>query len=110
MNAVNVPAFVTEDHMPPPNELEFRVVFTYHDEIPEINVAKYWKQFDKKKNGQVEGFLDNRWAMEEAVGSIVSPGDAPEVKRRKIYDRVQQVQHLTYLPRKTVEYQKHEDI
>jgi hypothetical protein len=103
MNTDNVPAFVTEDHMPPPNELEFRVVFTYHDEIPEMNVDKYWKQFNKKKNGQVEGFIDKRKAMEEAVASIVSPGDAAEVKLRKIYDRVQEIHNLTYLPRKTVE-------
>ena len=110
MATENVPAFVTEDHMPPPNELEFRVVFTYHDEIPEMNVDKYWKQFNKKKNGQVEGFIDKRKAMEEAVASIVSPGDAAEVKLRKIYDRVQEIHNLTYLPRKTVEERKHEEI
>ena len=110
MATENVPAFVTEDHMPPPNELEYRVVFTYYDEVPETNADKYWKQFDKKKNGQVEGFIDKRKAMEEAVAGIISPGDAPEVKLRKIYARVQQIQNLTYLPRKTVEERKHEEI
>jgi hypothetical protein len=110
MSAENVPAFVIEDHMPPPNELKYRVVFTYHDEIPELNVDKYWKQFDKKKNGQVEGFIDKRKAMEEAVAGIISPGDAPEEKLRKIYARVQQIQNLTYLPRKSVEERKHEEI
>src|SRR5260370_11092476 len=48
--------------------------------------------------------------MEEAVASIVSPGDAADVKLRKIYDRVQQIQNLSYLPRKTVEERKHEEI
>jgi Domain of Unknown Function with PDB structure (DUF3857) len=110
MSTENVPAFVIEDHMPPLNELKYRVVFTYHDEIPELNVDKYWKQFDKKKNGQVEGFIDKRKAMEEAVAGIISPGDAPEEKLRKIYARVQQIQNLTYLPRKTVEERKHEEI
>lgn len=110
MTTENVPAFVTEDHMPPPNELKYRVVFTYHDEVLELNVDKYWKQFDKKKNGQVEGFIEKRKAMEEAVAGIISPGDAPEVKLRKIYARVQQIQNLTYLPRKTVEERKHEEI
>ena len=110
MSTENVPAFVIEDHMPPPNELKYRVVFTYHDEIPELNVDKYWKQFDKKKNGQVEGFIDKRKAMEEAVAGIISPGDAPEEKLRKIYARVQQIQNLTYLPRKSVEERKHEEI
>jgi len=110
MTTENVPAFVIEDHMPPANELKYRVVFTYHDEIPELNVDKYWKQFNKKKNGQVEGFVDRRKAMEEAVAGIISPGDTPEEKLRKIYARVQQIPNLTYLPRKTVEERKHEEI
>jgi len=110
MTTQDVPAFVTEDHMPPPNELKLRVVFTYHDEIPEMNVDKYWKQFDKKKNGQVESFIDKRKAMEEALAGIVSPGDAAEVKLRKIYARVQQIQNLSYLPQKTIEERKHEEI
>lgn len=110
MTSENVPAFVTEDHMPPRNELEYRVVFTYHDEIPEMNVDKYWKQFGKKKNGQVEGFIDKRKAMEEALAGIVSATDLPEVKLQKIYARVQQIQNLSYLPRKSAEERKHEDI
>jgi len=110
MTTENVPAFVIEDHMPPANELKYRVVFTYHDEIPELNVDKYWKQFNKKKNGQVDGFIDKRKAMEEAVAGIISPADAPEAKLRKIYARVQQIQNLSYLPRKTVEERKHEEI
>lgn len=110
MTTENVPAFVNEDLMPPPNELKYRVVFTYHDEIPELNVDKYWKQFNKKKNGEVQGFIDRQKAMEEAVAGIVSPGDAPEAKLQKIYARVQQIQNLSYLPRKTVEERKHEEI
>jgi hypothetical protein len=110
MTAESIPAFVTEDHMPPPNELKYRVVFTYHDEVPELNADKYWKQFGKKKNGQVEGFIDRRKVMEEAVAGIISPSDAPEEKLRKIYARVQQIPNLTYLPRKTVEERKHEEI
>ena len=110
MTAGNIPAFVTEDHMPPANELKYRVVFTYHDEVLELNADKYWKQFGKKKNGQVESFVDRRKAMDEAVASIISRDDAPEVKLKKIYARVQQIRNLTYLPGKTVEERKHEDI
>jgi len=110
MTSENVPAFVTEDHMPPRNEVEYRVVFTYHDEVPEMNVEKYWNQFDKKKNGQVEAFIDKRKAMEEALASIVSPSDSAEVKLQKIYARVQQIRNLSYLPRKSAEELKHEDI
>jgi hypothetical protein len=106
----DVPAFVTEDHMPPSNELKFRVDFMYRDEIPETDVDKFWKHFGKKADGKVEAFVDKRKAMEEAVASIVSPGDPPEVKLQKMYARVQQIQNLSYLPRKSAEERKHENM
>jgi hypothetical protein len=110
MTSENIPAFVEEDHMPPPNELKFRVVFTYRDEPFESDVDKYWKQFAKKKTGQVEGFADKKKAMEGAVASIVGAGDAPEVKLRRIYDRVQQIPNASYLPAKSEEQRKRENI
>src|SRR5215475_1857804 len=110
MTAANIPAFVTEDHMPPENELKFRVLFIYRDEPFEPNVDKYWKQWGKKANGKAEGFVDKRKTMEEAVNSIVAPGDTPEVKLRKIYDRVQQIKNLSYLPRMSTEQIKQENL
>lgn len=110
MTCANVPAFIPEDHMPPENELKFRVVFVYRDEPFEPNVDKYWKQFGKKANGKAEGFVDKRKAMEEAVAGIVVAGDTPEVKLRKIYNRVQQIRNLSYLPRKSGEQLKQENL
>ena len=110
MTSTNVPAFIIEDHMPPENELKFRVVFVYRDEPFESNIEKYWKQWGKKANGKAEGFADKRKAMEEAVNGIVSAGDAPEVKLRKIYDRVQQIKNLSYLPRMSAEQIKQENL
>ena len=110
MTAQNIPAFEEEDHMPPPNELKFRVLFTYRDEPFEPDVTKYWKQFGKKANGRAESFVDKKKAMAEAVAGIVSASDAPEVKLRKIYDRVQQIENLSYLPAKMAEQRKRENI
>jgi len=110
MTSTNVPAFVEEDHMPPVNEVKFRVVFIYRDEPFEPNMDKYWKQWGKKANGKAEGFADKRKAMEAAVNEIVAPGDAPEVKLHKIYDRVQQIKNLTYLPRMSAEQIKQENL
>ena len=109
MTTEDVPAFVTEDHMPPPNELKFRVDFVYHDETPERDVDKFWKRFGRKADVKVEAFVDKRKAMEEALASIVSPSDPPEVKLQKIYARVQQIQNLSYLPRKSEEERKREN-
>lgn len=110
MTAQNVPAFVIEDHMPPPNELKFRVNFIYRDEAPELDVVKYWREFNKKTYGQVESFVDKRKEMEEAVAGIISPGDTAEVKLQKIYARVQQIPNLSYLPPKSAEERKHENM
>lgn len=110
MTTQDVPAFVTEDHMPPPNELKFRVDFVYHDEVPETDVDKFWKNFGKKADGKVEAFVDKRKAMQEAVAGIVSSNDPPEVKLQKIYARVQQIQNLSYLPRKSEEEKKRDNM
>ncbi len=108
LEAHNIQAFQIEDFMPPENEMKARVDFIYSDEAFEPDVSKYWKQVGKKLNARVESFVGKRKAMEEAVGQIVSPNDAPEVKLRKIYDRVQQLRNTSYELRKTEQEQKRE--
>jgi hypothetical protein len=97
----NVPAFHTEDFMPPENELKSRVDFIYTDDFETKDTAQFWKNYGKKLNHSVESFAGKQKAMEEAVARIVSPGDAPEVKLQKIYDRVQQMRNTSYELRKT---------
>ena len=58
-------------------------------------------------NGEVEGFVGKRKAMEGAA-QIVSPSDTPEVKLQKIYARVQQLRNVSYEVRKTEQQQKRE--
>ena len=101
MEANNIPAFQTEDYMPPPNELKSRVDFIYEHGRAETDQAKYWKNVGKERNGKLESFVGKREAMEKAVAQIVSPNDSQEVKLRKIYDRVQQIRNTSYEVRKT---------
>lgn len=101
MEASNIPAFQTEDYMPPPNELMSRVDFIYEEGLPEKDQASFWKQFGKKRNGELESFVGKRKAMEQAVAQIVSRNDSQDVKLRKIYDRVQQIRNTSYELRKT---------
>jgi hypothetical protein len=110
MTSENIPAFVEEDHMPPANELKYRVNFIYRDEVPELDPVKYWRDFNKKKYAQAESFVDKRKAMEDAVAGIIAPGDPAEVKLQKIYARVQQIQNLSYLPAKSLDERKHENM
>src|SRR6202007_1722400 len=60
----------------------------------------------KKPNEQEGSFVGKRKAMEEAVSAIVSPGDSPEEKLRKIYARVQQIRNISYEREKTEQEEK----
>ena len=104
----NIPAFHTEDYMPPENELKARVDFTYSDEGFEKDPVQYWKKQGKKLNGRAESFVGKPKAMEDAVAQIVSPGDQPEVKLKKIYERVQQMRNTSYEVQKSEQERKRE--
>ena len=106
----NIPAFQEEDFMPPPNELKARVDFIYDfDFLDSTTADKFWKEVAKKRRGALESFIGKHKAMEDAVALIVSPGDSPEVKLRKIYDRVQQIRNTSYEVRKTEQEEKREN-
>lgn len=104
----DVPAFQTEDYMPPPNELMSRVDFIYEEDFTGKDQASFWKQNGKRWNDRLESFVGKRKAMEQAVAQIVSASDSPEVKLRKIYDRVQQLRNTSYELEKTDQERKRE--
>jgi Domain of Unknown Function with PDB structure (DUF3857) len=104
----NVPAFQTEDYMPPANEMKSRVDFIYSEDTFEKDPAVYWKKRGKRLNELMEGFVGKRKAMEQAVSEIVGAGDSQEVKLQKIYARVQQLRNTSYEAEKTEQEQKRE--
>jgi hypothetical protein len=106
MEANNIPAFQTEDFMPPENEMKSRVDFIYTQELPEKDAQSFWKKVGKQRNTQLETFIGKRKAMEEAVAGIVSPTDPPEAKLRKIYARVQSIRNTSYEVHKTEQEEK----
>jgi hypothetical protein len=106
MQAVNIPAFQTEDYMPPENELKSRVDFIYEEGTPDKDPEAYWRRIGKTWNGTLESFIGKHKAMDEAVAQIVSPNDPPETKLRKIYDRVQQIRNTSYEVSKTEQEEK----
>lgn len=108
LEVASVPAFQTEDFMPPEDELKARVDFVYSEDNLEADAAKFWKNVGKKRNDQLESFVGKRKAMEQAVAQIVSPSDAPEAKLQKIYARVQQMRNTSFEVRKTEQELKRE--
>ncbi len=110
MEAKNLPAFQTEEYMPPANEFRFWVRFIYTKDVPEMNEDKYWASFGKKENGRAEEFVNKRKALEQAEAQIVSPNDAPMLKLEKIYTRMQQIRNLDLEEHKMEEEQKRENL
>jgi Domain of Unknown Function with PDB structure (DUF3857) len=108
LDSANIPAFQTEDFMPPENEMKSRVDFVYSEQAFESDATKFWKAEGKKRNDKLESFIGKRKAMEQAVAGIVSPSDSPEVKLQRIYARVQQLRNTSYEVRKTEQEQKRE--
>jgi hypothetical protein len=99
----NVPAFHTEDFMPPMDELKERIDFNYILDEPETDPKEFWSRVGERLDGKVEGFVGKRKALEKAVSEIVGPHDPPEEKLQKIYARVQQMRNTSYEVRKTTE-------
>lgn len=106
MDAANIPGFQVEDDMPPAESMKYRVDFNYNEGPVETDVARFWKREGKKQNEKVESFVGKKKAMEEAVATIVAPGDSPEVKLQKIYERVQKIRNTSYEVQKTAQEQK----
>jgi len=103
LQVANIPAFVTENLMPPVNEVKERVDFSYSEDEPDTDVNHFWAKAGKRLDDKLEGFIGKRKAMEQAVSEIVGPNDPPEVKLQKIYARVQQMHNTSYEVRKTEE-------
>jgi hypothetical protein len=108
MEASNIPAFASEDYMPPADELKSRVDFVYEGSKAEKEESRYWNAVGKQWNGFLEDYVGKHKAMERAVAQIVLPGDSEEVKLRKIYSRVQQIRNTSYELQKTAQEQKRE--
>jgi hypothetical protein len=106
LESSDIPAFQTEDYMPPENELKSRVDFIYTEDSFEKDPNKFWKKWGKNRNEQLESFVGKRKAMEQAVASIVAATDSPEVKLQKIFARVQQIRNTSYEEEKTEQEQK----
>jgi len=91
----DVPAFVTEEYMPPENALKQRVDFIYSDTANAPgDFDKFWNHYARDNYRQVNAFIDHR-AIAGAVTQIVAPEDSPDTKLRKIYARVQRVRNLS---------------
>jgi hypothetical protein len=95
----DVPAFVSEEFMPPVNVLRMRVDFNYtSDRKPISDPDAFWTHYSKVAARYIDGYAGHGGAMNKALATIVNPGDSDETKLRKIYARVQQIHNDSYDP------------
>jgi hypothetical protein len=109
----DIPAVVDEPLMPPRRPIEARVAFYYQS--PDAPAATdssdhYWNHYAKVWNDNLEKFIDKKKALSDEVSRIVGPSDAPEVKLRKIYARVQQIRNLSFEDSKMKKENKSENL
>jgi len=100
MEVENLPAFQTEDYMPPEGEMKARVEF-YYVRFPGIDMNTYWSNVAKALGPYVKKFTEGHKELEPVVSQTVAEGDPPDVKLQKLYSRVQRLRNLSYEPSKT---------
>ena len=103
LDLADVPAFVDEPFMPPPEILRWRVSFYY---VVSGKQEDYWKAQGKFWNKDVESFLGKKKGISEAVAKTVAPTDTPEQKARKLYAFVSQLENQSYVPNRPEQEQK----
>jgi len=88
------------------------VEFYYRDQDEPRNEKPedFWKRTGKKWCEGLDKFIDKKKTLQEFVAQTVSPSDSPEVKLRKLYDRVQQFRNTSYDSSKTAKEEKREKL
>ena len=96
LEIADVPAFVEEEHMPPPNAFKYTVHFYYG---VGSSADQYWKEEGKYWRQAVEQFVGKHSAVNDALAKVTASGDTSEQKARKIYDYVSTLNNLSYQPK-----------
>lgn len=93
----DLPAFVTEEFMPPEDVMKYRVEFVYEDaDSDQKEEGAYWKSFGKRFNSRLQRFVKSERVLEPEVARLVQPGDSAESKARKLYARAQELRNLSF--------------
>jgi hypothetical protein len=112
MEVHNIPGIEEEPLMPPARAMEARVEFFYREKEQPTGetTEQYWNRLGKKWSDELDKFLNKKSALEGELSRTVAANDAPEVKLRKIYARVQKIRDLSYEPPRTAAEKKNENI
>jgi hypothetical protein len=93
LNMHDVPAAPNEEYMPPIQSLTYRVLFYY---TPYRSGEEFWKNEGKRWAKNREKFIGPGSQVKGAVAELVTAGDTPEQKLRKIYAAVMTLDNTSY--------------
>jgi hypothetical protein len=91
----NVPAFESEEYMPPEDNYKSKVLFFYTS-TEATTIDKFWQDGGKRWNNRAEHALGNYKEVKDAAAEAIGGETDPEKKLRKLYARAQQIRNLTY--------------
>jgi hypothetical protein len=105
----NIPGFHDEEWMPPEDWIKGRAGFFYQMGPP-VASATWWDEVAKEAAKRVDEFLGDLKKLKPLVANIVSPGDPPETKLRKLYARAQEIRSLSDQPARTEQDSKRDNL
>jgi hypothetical protein len=103
----DVPPAPDEDWMPPLNSICWRVEFYATDAK---SGADFWKERGKAWSDAMDQLTAPKKPLNEAVAGLVAPGDSDEVKARKLYAAVEQMENTSFTREKSKVERKKEKI
>jgi hypothetical protein len=93
VNVENVPPAPDDEYMPPLGSLTYRVLFYY---TGYRGGDDFWKGEGKYWSKEQDKFIGPGKGVQEAVSKLTAPTDTPELKLRKIYAAVMDLENTDF--------------
>ena len=92
-----------EEYMPPVGSLSYRVLFYYSD----VRTAKeFWDKHGRRWAKERDKFIGPNKGVQAYVGSVVAAGDTQEVKAKKLYAAVMELENTDFTRERTTSEEK----
>lgn len=105
----NVPAFYSEEYMPPHDDYRPVVLF-YYGGRETASPEKFWQEWRRLGTEYMDKFIGNFGEVRTLAEQTVAGETDPDKKLRKLYARAQQVRNLSFERGRTEAEAKKEDL
>lgn len=109
LHAENIPAFVSEEYMPPEDDFK-PIVFFYYGGHEIASPDKYWEDAGRAGSVWIEKFIGNFNPVHDLAAQVIGSEADPAAKLRKLYARVQQIRNTSYERERSEEERKQEKL